>query len=178
MKNTHNFRFSIFKHLFLSVHPAALPPRLVADWSGGRRGRDLGRLLQCDRSADHSRLPSTHTWTETRAHMNRNARTRTHAHARSQCPLSVAGECPVKRRLWLIVRRLATCSRTNRNTSRPMRMYWKNTKVGSRSVRSALVRRERNQCMTVQLMSAPSSSAGILIQAVEKLSPFPAWHHN
>lgn len=41
-----------------------------------------------------------------------------------------------------------------------------------------IVRRGRNQGLTVQLMSAPSSSAVVLIPAVEKLSLFPAWHHN
>lgn len=178
MKNTHT-QFSIFNiQTFISQCPSSCASSQTGRWLV--RGQTWAGLRASPSMWQERRSLST----SQHAHMNRNARTHeqkrahTHAHARSQCPLSVAGECPVKRRLWLIVRRLATCSRTNRNTSRPMRMYWKNTKVGSRSVRSALVRRERNQCMTVQLMSAPSSSAGVLIQAVEKLSPFPAWHHN
>lgn len=58
--------------------------------------------------------------------------THAHAHKHTLCP------CPplvnvqfVESGLWLCTQRGLTRSRTNRNTSKPMRMFWRNTKVGS-----------------------------------------------
>lgn len=90
---------------------------------GARQGRDLGRFLQRNNSADHSWDLSTHTYT--------NTCTRTQTDTRKPChypPLvNVQSE---GLGLWLNTRRRQMRSRTNRNTSRHMRTFWRNTKVG------------------------------------------------
>lgn len=147
----------------------------VAYWSERRQGRVVGRFLSYNNTADYTLNPHTYT--------------RTHSLVLCPCPSLVNVQFG-KPGLWLSTHRRLMRFRTNRNTSKLMRMYWKNTKVGESVLNgyvSALGRRRNcliaawqfNKCQPAPPVLSLWWLAGVrvFITAVEKVGIFPAWHH-